>query len=92
MQNFYAEIWVGDVHSNFNQIEINELDNTYKRESKCIDLIAVSYKLLNYIEESRLFDIDEITLMDHWVYVIVLTSSNTSQNNFVHGITSIGVF
>ena len=60
------------MHSNFNQIDINNLDNTYKKGSKCIDSIVVLHRLLNYIKESRLFDVDEITLIDYRAYVIDL--------------------
>ena len=42
IQNFYMEIGVRDVHSEFNWIEICELDSTYREGMKCINLIAVS--------------------------------------------------
>ena len=42
IQNFYTEIGVRDVHSEFNRIEINELNNTYREGMKCINSIAVS--------------------------------------------------
>jgi len=64
------ELRVIDVLSNFNRIEINELDNTYKVGSKCIDLIAVSHGLISYIEGSRIFDVDEIILINYQAYAI----------------------
>ena len=69
IQNFFIEIGVRDVYSEFNQIEISELDNTYREGTKYIDLIAISQGILNYIEGYRLFEVNKITITDHRVYV-----------------------
>ena len=64
------ELGVEDVHTRFNNIQIDQLDNTYKNGSKYIDSIAATPGIINYIEGSRLFEVKEITLIDHRVCMI----------------------
>ena len=59
------ELGVEDIHTNFNNIEINQLDNTYKNGSKYIDSIAATPGIISHIKGSRLFKVNEIILMDH---------------------------
>ena len=64
------KLGVEDVYVNFNNIEINQLDNTHRNESKYIDSIAAILGIINYVEGSRLFEVNKITLTDHRAYMI----------------------
>jgi hypothetical protein len=70
VQQFYAEIGVKDVHSKINNIEMNQLDKTYKKGSRTIDSIAASSGIMNYIEGSKLVNYSEIVETDHRGYII----------------------
>ena len=58
------------MHQIFNIIELTKLDHTYSRGTKCIDVIAISETLLEYLEGSKLFEIYKITNTDHRECVI----------------------
>ena len=66
------ELEVKDVHISFNMIEVINLDSTHIVGSRCKDSIAVSYNLIEFVEGSKLYEINEIINIDHRSYVIDL--------------------
>ena len=54
-----------DIHQQFNFIEVEDMDQMYKRDSKCIDSIAVVLNVLRYIEGSQLLEINEVINIDY---------------------------
>ena len=64
------ELGVEDIYVNFNNIKINQLDNTYKNGSKYINSITATPGVISHIEGSRLFKVNKITLINHRAYMI----------------------
>ena len=63
---------IQDVHNVFNKIKFNQIDNTYQEGSFPIDSIAVSPNLMEYVEDCRLFETNELIILDYRSYVINL--------------------
>ena len=61
---------IKDIHQQYNFIELDEMDNTYRDGSKCIDTIAASESILSFVEGCRLYEINEILDTDHHRYVV----------------------
>ena len=70
MQEFYTKIGVKDVHQSFNYIEVEDLDGTYKRSSNCLDSIAASQDIIQYIEDSKILEVNEVVNTNHRSYLI----------------------
>ena len=51
IREFYSDLGVGDVHSNFNMIDEEYLDHMHITGSKCIDLVVISYDLIDFVED-----------------------------------------
>jgi len=58
------------VHHKVNNINMSQLDPMQKRGSKCINSIAVSYRLLPFIEGCKLLEINEVIAIDYHSYII----------------------
>jgi len=69
VQEFYAQIRVKDVHQSFNYIEV-EVNGTYKHGSNCLDSIATSQDIMQYVEGSKLLEINKVVYTDHQSYLI----------------------
>ena len=70
MQEFYTKIGVKDVYQSFNYIEVEDLDGTYKRSSNCLDSIAASQDIIQYIEGSKILEVNEVVNTNHRSYLI----------------------
>ena len=70
MQEFYTQIEVKNVYQSFNYVEVEELDGTYKRGSNCLDSISVSQDIMQYVESSKLLEINEVVHTDYQSYLI----------------------
>ena len=70
MQEFYTKIGVKDVYQSFNYIEVEDLDGTYKRSSNCLDLIAASQDIIQYIEGSKILEVNEVVNTNYRSYLI----------------------
>jgi hypothetical protein len=66
------ELEVKDVHISFNMIEVTNLDSAHIVGSRCIDSIAVSYNLIEFVEGSKLYETNKIINTDNRSYVIDL--------------------
>jgi len=58
------------MHQHFNYIKVEELYRMHKNGSKCIDLVVVTPEILQWVEGSKLCEINEIVEIDHRFYVI----------------------
>ena len=58
------------MHESYNIIQYEDLDPTFIRGSKCIDSIAATYNLLDFVEGSKLLEAHEITIIDHRSFII----------------------
>jgi len=70
IQSFFNRLGLQDIHSKQNHIIIDELDNTNIKGSKPIDSIAVTDRILEYIEGSALLHHNEIVPSDHRSYLV----------------------
>lgn len=70
VKEFFAEIEVTDVHSKMNNVAAMHLDKTYKKVSRAIDSIAVSSRVMSYIEGSKLVECSDAVESDHRGYII----------------------
>ena len=48
------------------------MDNIYRDRLKCIDSIAVSKNILNYIKRYKLYEINEIVDIDYRGYIVYM--------------------
>ena len=53
------------MHQNFNHIRVKDIDKTYRKRSKCIDSIVASINILEYIEGSKLLEINKVLDADY---------------------------
>jgi hypothetical protein len=67
---FIKENGLVNVHKHVNNIDGNELDNTYKYGMKCIDAVFCTYGLIEFISGSQMVECDEIIMNDHRGYLI----------------------
>ena len=58
-----------DIYQSYNLIPKKSLDRTYIRGSKYIDSIATQ-NLLDFVERSKLLEANEVTIIDHRVFLI----------------------
>ena len=65
IQEFFNQIRVQDVYHIVNQISFEAMDKVYIQGSKAIDSIAVSNELIQYIEDYKLVETNDITIKDH---------------------------
>ena len=70
MQSFYGDIGVRDVHSFYNNIPLNQLDNTHVRGSVPIDSIAIRSGLMSHVEGIKLLERNEVVMSDHRAYLL----------------------
>jgi len=56
----------------FNKINFNQMDNIYHKGSVPIDSITVSPNLIECVKEYRLFETDELIIIDHHSCIINL--------------------
>ena len=50
IQQFFYELGVKDIHSTFNKIEFDQIDNTFVQGSKPIDIVAITSELMKCVE------------------------------------------
>ena len=60
-----------DIHYSFNLIYIEKLDNTYRDRITCINSIVVSKNILEYAEESQIFQIHKVVNTDYQDYFVL---------------------
>ena len=70
VQQFFNKLGIKDIHQQYNFIELDEIDNTYRDRSKYIDTIAASESILSFVEGCRLYEINEILDTNHRGYII----------------------
>ena len=66
------ELGVRDVYQYFNMLELQEIDHTYCDRAKYINSLAVSDRIIPFLEGLALYEINEIMRSDHRSYVIDL--------------------
>ena len=59
-----------DIYSKYNNIDLNQLDNTCIFFSKSADSIADALGIVEYIEGSALLYYNEIILIDHRAHIL----------------------
>ena len=82
VKQFFAQLQLQDVHQNFNEIELSQMDHTHNRGTKCIDSIDVTPDLIKHVKGSRLFEKNEIVNTDHRHYVIDINLEECFQDEF----------
>ena len=70
VRKFHAELGVSEIHYKVNNVELRELDKTYKNRSSLINSIAALSSIIEYVVGYRLMNYNEIVETDHWAYVI----------------------
>ena len=70
IKEFYSDLGVEDVHSNFNMIDEEYLDYTYIIGPKYIYLVVISYNLIDFVEGYQLFDTNKVINIDHRSYIV----------------------
>ena len=68
--NFMNENGLVNIHKHINNFENNNLDNTFKYGTKCIDIIMCTYGLIEYVAGCQLIECDEVVLNDHRGYLL----------------------
>ena len=71
IQRFYRLLGLRDIHTTVNNIN-QPLDSTHINGSKCIDSIAMTVNLIDFVEESILLESCEIIPSNHHGYIIDL--------------------
>ena len=71
-----------DIHKSFNKIVPSNLDHTYKDRSKCINSIAATYNIMNYVEDSAILEIDSIFNTDYRVFLVDINIAEYFEDNF----------
>ena len=70
VQEFYAKLRIKDIHQCFNYVEVEDLDRIFRQGSRSIDLITAISNLIQYVEGSKLLEINEVVNTDHHSYLI----------------------
>ena len=70
IKDFFQELKVWDIHQSYNLIADKELDCTYIGGSRCIDSIAGTQNILDFMEGSKLLEANEIIILDYRAFVI----------------------
>ena len=70
VQYFFADIGVQDIHYIFNQIEFQQMDNTYLTRLRPIKIVAVSPNLIECIEGYKILEVNDIIITDYRLYII----------------------
>ena len=58
------------MHSFYNNIPLNQLDNAHVRGSVPIDSIAISSRLMSHVERIKLLERNEVVTSDHRAYLL----------------------
>ena len=56
----------------YNKVLYNRTELTQKRGSKCIDSIAVTESLFNFVEGYQLLEVNKVLDIDHRSYIVNL--------------------
>ena len=59
-----------DIYKTFNAIDSNNLDHTFRDRIEYIYSIAVTPNVIEYIEGSKLLEINTIIDTDHWSFIV----------------------
>ena len=70
IKSFFNKIKVRDVYQRYNLILEKNLDKIYIRGSKYIDSVAITQNLLDFVEESKLLEANEVTISDYRALLI----------------------
>ena len=62
IKDFFQELKVRDIYQSYNLIADKELDCTYIGGSRCIDSIAGTQNILDFVEGSKLLKANKITI------------------------------
>ena len=65
IKEFFQYLVVEDVHSKYNRINQNEIDNTFIRGSFPIGTIVITTGLSIFIKRYRLFETNKFMVSDH---------------------------
>ena len=63
-------------------IDINELDNTHKNGTKCIDTVAATDNILSFVEGCILCETNKILNTDHRGYMVGINFNNYFEEDF----------
>jgi len=72
IQTFFRDIGVKDAHSIHNNVSITQLDKTHIRGSSPIDSIALSSRIMDYVEGVQLMNQNDFVMSDHRSYLLDL--------------------
>ena len=70
VRKFHTELGVSEIHHKVNNVELRELDKTYKNGSSPIDSIVALSSIMEYVVGCHLMNYNEIVKTDYWAYVI----------------------
>ena len=70
VRKFHAELEVSEIHHKVNNVELRELDKTYKNGSSPIDSIVALSSIMEYVVGYHLINYNEIVERDYQAYVI----------------------
>jgi len=82
VQQFFQDIRVQDAHSLYNKIPLKDLDPTNIKGTKPIDSIAVTSRIIKFVEGVKLLYNNDIVMSDHRVYVMDLNVEEYFQDQF----------
>ena len=82
IQTFFRDIGVKDAHSIHNNVSITQLDKTHIRGSSPIDSIALSSRIMDYIEGVQLMNQNDFVMSDYRSYLLDLNLEEYFEDHF----------
>ena len=70
VKTFYVQLGLQDIYKTINSIEPENLDHIHRDGSNCIDSIATTYNIMEFIEGSLLIETNSIINTDYQSFLI----------------------